>query len=165
VGAVVCLDLISRYPELVAGAVLIEPHLFSLSQHGSEKVARLRAALVDNARQGFSDAAVEALVAELGGSALIDRLKAHAKPADLMLACANDLQAAVRWQFTKAGLSKLDTPITLLCGTQTDPTWTEVSHELCDALPRAQFEIVEGGHFLPLQTSQKVACAIANSAG
>jgi pimeloyl-ACP methyl ester carboxylesterase len=164
-GAIVCIDLIGRYPELVAGAVLIEPHLFALSQRGSEKVARLRSTLVDNARLHHPEAAVTELMAELGGSAFIDRLKANAKPEDLILACANDLQAATRWQFGKHSLAQLKTPVTLLCGTQTDLVWSEVSQELANTFPAAQISFVEGGHFLPLQASKQVARAIASFTG
>jgi pimeloyl-ACP methyl ester carboxylesterase len=160
-GAVVCIDLIGRYPQLVADAVLIEPHLFALSQHGSEKVSRLRSALVDNARLHRTETAVAAVIAELGGSALIDRLKTNVKLADLMQACANDLQAATRWQFGKHSLAQLKTPMTLLCGTQTDVVWSEISQELANTLPSAQISFVEGGHFLPLEASEDVARAIA----
>ena len=51
-GALVCLDLVLRHPELVRAAVLIEPSIFSLSPRAIEAATELREAAEEGALAG-----------------------------------------------------------------------------------------------------------------
>ena len=70
-GALVALDLLRRHAGLVAGAVLVEPPLLSLSAEGPEAVGTLREAIEAGAREGR---AIEALLGALGGPGALARL-------------------------------------------------------------------------------------------
>ena len=59
VGAVIALDLVMRRPELVAGAVLVEPPLLALLPAATEALSDDRAALQDAVADRGAEGAVE----------------------------------------------------------------------------------------------------------
>jgi len=160
-GAGVCLDLMKRHASALAGAVLLEPPVLSLSAAGSEAMAATREALERGAREGGPAGAVEGFLRSWGDPVL-DRLGPDRVEAAFSAprALAADLAAASTWQFTRRELGAMVTPGIVITGTLSPPAWQESAEALSGLLGSSELQRCESGHFIPLEAPEAVAASI-----
>jgi pimeloyl-ACP methyl ester carboxylesterase len=164
-GALACLDLVVRRPELVAGAVLIEPPMLWLSPAGTDAVGDLRQAVAGAARDEGAGAAVCAYLEAVGGPGVADLLgpdrleESMASPR----AFAADLAAAASWTSGRRELRTVGPQVTLVNGLRSDPVRQEATRALAELLPNARLAELESGHFAHLERPSDVAAAIRAS--
>ena len=161
-GALACLDLVVRRPELVDLAVLIEPPLLWMSPTGTDKVADLREAVASAARDGGAAAAVRAYIVAVGGSQAPDLLGRERLDAALASprAFAADLAAAASWTGGRRELAAIATPVAVISGSRSAPERQEAARALASMIPGARLEALEAGHFVHLERPAEVAAAI-----
>jgi pimeloyl-ACP methyl ester carboxylesterase len=160
-GALVCLDLLRRRPELARGAVLVEPPLLALSPRGPQVMSELREAVQGGAADGGPAGAVEAFLRHLGGEAVIDLLGTRRVEAatGAARAFAADLAAAPRWSFARRELRAIDAPVVVVAGEHSGP-WREPATALAELLGNARLMEVAATHFVQLQRPDVVAEAV-----
>jgi pimeloyl-ACP methyl ester carboxylesterase len=161
-GAVVCLDLLRRHPDLVRGAVLIEPPLLALSPIGAEVTGELRQAVERGARVGKGAGAVEAWLEAVCGPAILERLGSERADAARRAprAFAADLAALPQWELDGASLRALEAPVALVAGSDSAPVFGEVCRGLAGRLGNAELRELPGGHFVQLEAPAELAAEI-----
>lgn len=155
-----CLEVTVREPDLVRGAVLIEPPLLWLVEGGAEVMSGMRKAVEEGAEAGGSDGAIDAFALHVCGSQALDLLgrertaAAHASPR----AFAADLAAS--WSLPPRRLREIEAPVTLVYGARSEAAWREACEALAGMLPRAELVEAEGGHLVPIEAPELLADAI-----
>jgi pimeloyl-ACP methyl ester carboxylesterase len=163
-GALACLDLAARRPELVARAVLIEPPMLWLVAAGTDAVADLREAVASAARDEGAAGAVRAYLEQVGGPGVQDLLGRERMDAALAnpRAFAADLAAAASWPAGRRELRALSTSMTLVSGARSAPVRQEATRALDELLPSSRLLEADSGHFAHLEQPAAVAAAIAD---
>ena len=131
-GALIGLDLVMRRPELVRGAVLQEPSLFSILPD-PDTVFASRRALVQNAlRAGGPRAAVEALLRYLNDEEVLRVIPADilARMLDNADTILNIESAFARWRPGDEALAAITVPVTLMVARETKPAYVAVIRRL-----------------------------------
>lgn len=158
-GAMIALDVALRFPDLVQGAVLIDPPVLWLSPRGPEVVGDLRDAIERGARDGGPGGAVEAYLEHVGGAEALDLLgdsRLAAARGDAR-AFAADLVAGPSWGATRRDLRAVSAPLRVITGRRSAPVWREVSAALADLLPTAKLVELEAGHFAMIEQPETIA--------
>jgi len=161
-GALACLDLLRRRPELASGAVLIEPPLLALSPRGPEEMSGLREAVQRGAADRGPGGAVEAFLVELGGEPVVDLLgrrrldAAKAAPR----AFAADLAAAPRWSFARRELRAIEAPVIVIAGLH-GGALREPAAALAGLLGNARLTEVAATHFVQVERPDVVVETLA----
>jgi pimeloyl-ACP methyl ester carboxylesterase len=127
-GALIGLDLVLRHPQLVRGAVLQEPSLFSVLPDPDTPLAPRRALVQNALRSGGPRAVVEALLRYLNDDDVLRVI-----PADIlerMLANADTIVnfegAFAQWRPPAEALATVTVPITLMVARETKPEYVAV---------------------------------------
>ena len=164
-GALACLDLLVRRPELAAAAVLIEPPMLWLTPAGTDAVAEVREAVASAARDGGAAGAVRAFLEAAGGHDVTELLGPERTEASLASprAFAADLAAAASWTAGRRELRAIDTPVTLVSGTRSAPVRREATAALAELLPNARVVDLDSGHFAQLEQPERVVEAISSA--
>ena len=160
-GAMIALDLLLRHPELMRGAVVIEPPLLPLAARGNEVMSEVRERVTDAAREGGPRAAVRAFI-EGSGAEVLERLGPEREEAALSATAgfAADVAAAPSWEVSRRRLRAIDAPVVALTGSASAPVWGEISRALVELVPGAGLREAAGGHFLQLDAPADVAAAV-----
>jgi pimeloyl-ACP methyl ester carboxylesterase len=161
-GALACLDLISRRPELADKAVLIEPPMLWLVADGTDAVGELREAVAVAAREGGAAGAVRAYLGATGGSDVERLLGVHRIAAAEAgpRAFAADLAAAASYGGGRKELGAISKPVTVVTGSRSSPVRQEAAAALAALIPRAQLRTLDSGHFAHLEQPAEVAALI-----
>jgi pimeloyl-ACP methyl ester carboxylesterase len=164
-GALACLDLAARRPELVAGAVLLEAPMLWLVAAGTDAVADLREAVASAARDDGAAGAVRAYLEAVGGPGVGDLLGRERVDTALSnpRAFAADLAAAASWSAGRRELRALEAPLVLVSGTRSAAVRQEASRALDGLLPNSRLIRLDSGYFAHLERAEAVAAAIAES--
>jgi pimeloyl-ACP methyl ester carboxylesterase len=164
-GALACLDLVARRPELVSGAVLIEPPMLWLSAAGTDAVGELREAVARAAREDGAGGAVRAYLEAVGGPDVGELLGPERLDAAMASprAFAADLAAAASWTSGRRELRAVEPRVTLVSGLRSAPVRRETTRALADLLPNSQLLEPDSGHFAHLERPADVAAAIRAS--
>jgi pimeloyl-ACP methyl ester carboxylesterase len=156
-GAVIALELVRTRPELVAGAVLIEPPMAA-----ADDLAAAPAAFLDEfdriaAEQG-GPAAGEFFLRAVVGETAFERIprayrdRSVAKWAQIRA----DSAALIAYRPRYAELATVTTPILLLGGERSAPYFRPTLDTLRAALPSARLEIVPAaGHMLHVEAPKR----------
>lgn len=156
-GAIVCLDLLVREPELVRGAVLVNPPVLWLDPDGPEAVAEMREAVERGVREGGGAGAVDAFLDHEGAALDGDRLaaaRAAVRP------FAVDLGAAPTWPASRRELQAIAAPAIVLAGVRGPEIVRRVARSLADLLPRAELREPDAGPLAQVDAAGEVAAAI-----
>ena len=159
-----CLEVMVREPELVRGAVLVEPPLLWLTEGGAEVVSAMRKAVEEGAAAGGSDGAIDSFAVHVCGPQALDLIgreriaAAHRSPR----AFAADLAAS--WSLPPRELRGIEAPVTLVHGKRSEPAWRETCEELARMLPRAEVVEADSGHLVPIEAPELLAEAIRRQA-
>jgi pimeloyl-ACP methyl ester carboxylesterase len=156
-GALACLDAMLRFPELTAGAVLIEPPMLWLSPTGPEVMSELREAVEQGAREGGAAGAVDAYLGEDAALLGPDRTQSAR---DSVRGFAADLGALASWSAGRRELRTIEQPVAILAGTRSPAVSVEVARALAGLLPRAELAELDSGHFAQLERPDEVAAAL-----
>jgi pimeloyl-ACP methyl ester carboxylesterase len=165
-GALACLDLLLRHPQLASGAVLIEPSMLWLSPGGTDALSALREVVEKAALAGGAAAAVTAYLEAVDGPAGLRLLGpervdlARAAPR----AFAADLAAAATWPGGRRELRRIAAPVVVLAGERSAPVRRETASALASMLPRASLRTLPAGHLPQVEAPGEVAAAVASLA-
>lgn len=137
-GAVIALDLLLRRPELVSGAVLVEPPVLSLLPEATEVLSGDRLAIEDAVRERGADGAVAAYLSGAlaalgpGTGRLPDELTAGARerPARVFA----ELGAAPGWGMQPARFADAGRPTAIVVSQSTPPLLRAAAAALAERL-------------------------------
>ena len=168
-GALVCLDLLLRRPQQIAGAVLVEAHVPGLVPEATEALSKDREAIAKEVHEGGVAAIVELyLSGRLRGLAPgAERVPeplarpARERPSTLVA----ELGAAAVWAMPLAKLGEAARPVALLQSTDTPPLARAAAKALTARLPDARPQQVGGQRPPHLGAEQAVAGAAIAVAG
>lgn len=147
-GAVAALDLARRRPEIVAGALLIEPPLFAFLPQATEGLSADRAAVEEAVRDGGVGAAVDLYLGGglpfLGpGAARIPRQLAAAaaeRPRSLFA----EIAAVPSWTIGTAGALRAAAPSRVVAASEAPALLQEAAAVLASRLGGKEVLLVEG---------------------
>jgi pimeloyl-ACP methyl ester carboxylesterase len=165
-GALVALDLLRRRPDLVSGAVAIEPPLLWLVEGGSEVFGALREAVADGARDAGPPGAVDAYLATMAGDGWHARLgpERTAAARERVQAFAADLAGTANWTVTRRELRAIEAPVTVVSGTRSPAPYREAARALADLLPEARLDEPDCGWLTPVEAADQLARRVASGA-
>lgn len=166
-GALACLDLVVRRPELIARAVLIEPPLLWMAATGTDAVGDLREAVASAAREEGAAGAVRAYLETVGGPQVAELLGPDRLEASLAAprAFAADLAAAASWAGGRRELSRVAMPVAVIAGARSSPARREAARAVADMIPGGGLVELDAGHFAHLEQPAEVAAAIRAGGG
>jgi pimeloyl-ACP methyl ester carboxylesterase len=158
-GALICLDVMLRHPDLARGAVLVEPSMLWLSPGGPDALSALREVVEKAAYQSGGAAAVAAFLEAVDGPravALLGEERASVPPR----AFAADLAAAASWPAGRRELRAIEQPVTVVSGMGSSPVRRQAAETLSRLLPNARLVEVPAGHLAHVEAPADVAAAI-----
>ncbi len=165
-GARIALDVVRRYPELAAGAVLSEPPLFALDQTGTrammgELKPRLEAAVGQGGPRAAVDAFFDFMCPGLWSKlADAEREPYRAQHVELF----GDLQMPA-YQVAPEDLAGIDRPCLIVSGSESLPLLRNVANILANNIPGARLVELQGsGHVTYYERPAEFATAVASFA-
>lgn len=166
-GAVVTLEVMRRYPDVLHGAVLIEPPLGpsdELHPPGRELAGELERIA---AEQG-GEAAAERFLRTVLGEPAFERIPRafRARSMRMWPQIHADTVALARYRPRYAELGQVLVPALLLGGECSAPVFRATLEALARALPRARLELVPGaGHMLHAEAPRRFTELVLGLAG
>ncbi len=140
-GAVVALDLVRRYPELVRAVALVDPALYQLAPDATQALSAERVLLENALRDGGPADAVEAWLAARGAPA--DRIE---RARGDHVAFFADYAGLATWPVLRRDLGAIDLPVAVLVSAGAPAYVRETARALAELVPtatlRAEDELV-----------------------
>ena len=164
-GALACLDLVLRRPELARAAVLVEPPVLWLVPDGSDAVSELREAVERGVRDGGAGGAVTAFLEATAGRRALELLgeerlaAARAAPRPF----GADLAAAASWPAGRRELRSIAVPLTVIAGSHSEPARLNAARALAELSPGAKLVELDTGSMAHLEDSAAVAAQISSA--
>lgn len=162
-GALACLDMLLRHPELARGAVLVEPPMLWLTPEGPDAMSELRDAVERGARDGGTAGAVRAYLEHVGGPRAMELLGADrvAAAEQHPRAFAADVAAAASWPAGRRELRAIAAPVKIVSGERSTPARRQAAEALVRLLPNAELVTAAAGHMVPVEAPDAVSGACA----
>lgn len=163
-GAVVALDLMLRRPELVEGAVLVEPPLLALVPEATEELSGDLAAVEGAAGQGAGALAELYLSGRLGALAAgADRLPAEltAPARERPLSLLAELGAVPAWGMPFARLAEAERPSLIVTSAATPPILAAAAEALERRLAVSEARLLDGDSLPPHLCAPEELAALA----
>jgi pimeloyl-ACP methyl ester carboxylesterase len=150
-GAMTCLDVIVREPELVRAAVLAEPPMLWLASGGTEAMSELRAEIQEAAEAHGSNGAIAAFARVVCGPRALEVVGEERALAALgyPTGFAADLGAVGNWSVQPRALRAISTPIIFVAGTRTPQAYREPCEVLAEMIPSAELREADSAHLVP----------------
>jgi pimeloyl-ACP methyl ester carboxylesterase len=147
-GALITLDLMIRYPQLLRAGILQEPSVFSVLPDPMSALAPRRALVEHAMRNTGARGAVEALLRYLNDDAVLtaipaDVLERMLGNADTILAIESPAFAG--WRPTNEDLATLSVPVALMIASETLPVYKQVVEWLARQL-KTEPIVIAGRH-------------------
>jgi pimeloyl-ACP methyl ester carboxylesterase len=169
IGAAIALDLVVRRPELVAGAVLIEPPLLGLVPVATEALSEDRRELERAVAEGGLDAVISLYLSGglRGLGAGTERIPAEltadarGRPRSVLA----EIGAVPAWSLPLARLGSAARPSAIVVSARTPPLLREAADALAARLARAELRELPGAGPAHLEAPAEVAELAASSAG
>lgn len=162
-GGVVALELTRRHPAMVAGAVLIEPPI-AATDGAAAPVAGFLDEFDRIAARDGGPAAGELFLRRVLGDAAFERIPRtfQDRAMSQFAAIRADAVALIAYRPRYAELARLTTPVLLLGGERSPPTFRPTLEALHRALGRARLEIIENaGHTLHVEAPRRFGDLVA----
>ena len=161
-GAMTCLDVIVREPELVRAAVLVEPPMLWLASNGTEATSHLRAELEKGVAERGSAGAIAAFSRVVCGPQALDVVGHERAVAALRdsRAFASDLNVVNEWAVAPRALRSIGTRVIMVAGTRSPQAYREPCEALARMIPGAELRVADSGHLVPNEAPDAVADAI-----
>jgi pimeloyl-ACP methyl ester carboxylesterase len=166
-GAVVALEVMRSYPELLHGAVLIEPPMAASDDRPAAALGFVDELERLAAREG-GEAAAEKFLRTVLGDVAFDRIPRAflARSLQLWPQIRADSLALSAYAPRYAELGAVRVPAVLLGGERSAPYFRPTLEALARALPAARLEIVKGaGHMLHAEAPRRFAELLLELAG
>jgi esterase len=152
-GAVIALDLLLRRPELLSGAVLIEPPLISLVPEATAALSEDRVALEEAYRERQAHGAVSLY---LSGSLQVMSAEADRLPTALTADARDrpsilfaELGCAAGWSMPLVRLASAETPSVIVTAASTPPLLRDAAAALALRLGRTEPRELDASHGPP----------------
>lgn len=166
-GARVALDVVRRYPRLVAGAVLSEPPVFTLAPDGGAAfIAQVKPVVGEAIARGGPPAAVDAFF-EIVCPGLWRRLSDDQRNMPYRANAVEALGdlAMPSYQISPADLTQIRVPCLIVRGSESLPMFREVTDVLAKNIPGAHLVELEGsGHVTYAEKPEAFAAAVLSFA-
>lgn len=165
-GAVVAVELLHRRQDLVRGAVLSEPPLFSIDPEAARALmTEIREALRRAPADSGSGARLEAFFGVVcpGLWPRLDEVRrAHYRDnAGLLLPTLEAVPVSV----TIDDLARIEVPVLAIAGAQSHPVAVSITRRMADALPHSRLVVLEGaGHATYVEQPAAFEQAVASFA-
>jgi pimeloyl-ACP methyl ester carboxylesterase len=166
-GAVVALEVMRRDPELLRGAILIEPPM-AASDAAHPPAGDFVASLDATAAAEGPEAAAEKFLREVLGEAAFERIPRafRARSMSMWPQIRADSQALSRYAPRYAELAQVRVPALLLGGERSASYFRPTLEALASALPAARLEIVRGaGHMLHAEAPRRFSELVLSMVG
>ncbi|MEW7315285.1 alpha/beta hydrolase [Buttiauxella gaviniae] len=164
-GAIVALQMVALAPERIVGLALLSVNPFS---DLPENAPTRRAAVRDAAKLGITRWLTENLWPRYVAPQRLDDASLHRTIVQMAEECgietfARQTEVAISRKDHRAILASFMAPTLILNGAH-DVICTALHHQaIAEAIPRARWiTLPDSGHFLPLETPQRVAIAMRN---
>lgn len=131
-GALVCLDVVKRHPELVGAAVVVDPPLFAFVPAATGMLARQQVAIEQALREGGPAAAIDTWWGAGGDPAA--RVRARSSPSGFFA----DYVGLASWAVTRRALRALTVPLGIVTGPATPPEVLAAADALAELVPGAR---------------------------
>ncbi len=167
-GARVAIDIVRRYPRLVAGAVLSEPPVLALAPDGGEAfIGEVKPAVESAVARGGPRAAVDAFF-EIVCPGLWRELPEARRDVPYRANAAELLGdiSMPPYQITPADLAQIRVPCMIIRGSESNPTLRAIAGVLAENIPGARLLELEGsGHVTYFEKPAEFAAAVVAFAG
>jgi pimeloyl-ACP methyl ester carboxylesterase len=161
-GAIIGLDLVIRRPNLLRGALLHEPAMFSVLSNPEEVMGPLQQAVEGGMRVGGPRGGSAAFLRFFVGDEAFENMDAQLR--ERMLGNAEiffglELDAIGPYRPDEASLATVEVPVRVMAGSESPPHLVEVSRWLAAHL-KVELETLPGGHTPYLDRPEEMAEAI-----
>jgi pimeloyl-ACP methyl ester carboxylesterase len=160
-GALIGLYLALRYPQLLRGAILQEPSLFTLLPNATDALAPRRRLIRDTMQAKGARSTVQALLQYLNGDGVLTAI-----PADVLDRMLNNGEtifnvetALTNWRPTDEELGSVEVPIVLMIAEETQPEYVQLMNLLENRFSTTAVR-VPGPHGFYLYRPQDLAAAV-----
>ena len=160
VGAIIGLDLLSRHPELVRGAILHEPPLTAGMANPEEVMGAIQQVVEGGMQRGGPRGGCENFFRFIAGDDAFETLDPRLRERMLgngEIFLGTEMGAFEPYQPEEAALTAVE--VRILVGTESAPFFAETARWLADRL-NVEFEKLPGGHTPYFDRPQEVAEAL-----
>ncbi len=166
-GARVAVDVVRRYPRLIAGAVLSEPPITALAPDGGKSfVGQIKPAVDAAVARGGPRAGVDAFFEIMcpGLWRELPEARRETPYRDNATEMFSDL-AMPPYQISRADLAEMRVPCLVVRGSESDPTLRAIAGILAEGIPGAQFVELQGsGHVTYFEKPAEFAAVVESFA-
>ena len=161
-GAIIALDLAIRHPELVRGAILHDPAMFSVLPNPEEVLGPIQQVVEGGMQRGGPRGGVEAFLRFFAGDEAFENLDPGLR--ERMLGNAEtffglDFPGVGSYHPDDATLAGVAVPVMVAAGTESPPFLVEVSRCIATRL-KIELETLPGGHAPYFNRPEEIAQAL-----
>ncbi len=147
-GAIIGLDLMIRYPELVRGAILHEPPMIAGMANPEEVMGAIQQVVEGGMQRGGSRGGCETFFRFVAGDEAFENLDPHLR--ERMLGngetfLGTEMGAFEPYQPDEAALTTIEVPVRIMVGTESAPFFAETARWLADRM-NVELARLPGGH-------------------
>jgi pimeloyl-ACP methyl ester carboxylesterase len=148
VGAIIGLDLLIRYPELVRGAILHEPPMIAGMSNPEEVMGAIQQVVEGGMQRGGSRGGCETFFRFVASDEAFENLDPHLR--ERMLGngetfLGTEMGAFEPYQPDEAALTAIEVPVRVMVGPESAPFFAETARWLADRM-NVELERLPGGH-------------------
>jgi pimeloyl-ACP methyl ester carboxylesterase len=148
VGAIIGLDLLIRYPELVRGAILHEPPMIAGMSNPEEVMGAIQQVVEGGMQRGGSRGGCETFFRFVASDEAFENLDPHLR--ERMLGngetfLGTEMGAFEPYQPDEAVLTAIEVPVRVMVGSESAPFFAETARWLADRM-NVELERLPGGH-------------------
>ncbi len=147
-GAIIGLDLVVRHPDLVRGAILHDPAMFSVMSNPEEALGPIQQVVEKGMEEGGLRGGVEAFWRFFAGEEAFDNMDPGLRERTLGNGEAFfglDFRGVGSYHPDEAALAGVEVPVRVMAGTESPPPLVEVAQWLAERLD-VELETLPGGH-------------------
>lgn len=147
-GAIIGLDLLIRYPELMRGAILHEPPMIAGMANPEEVMGAIRQVVEAGMQRDGSRGGCETFFRFVAGDEAFENLDPHLRERMLgngEVFLSTEMGAFEPYQPDEAALTAVEAPVRIMVGPESAPFFAETARWLADRM-NARLERLPGGH-------------------
>jgi pimeloyl-ACP methyl ester carboxylesterase len=158
-GAIIGLDLVIRYPELVRGAILHEPPMTAGMSDPEEVMGAIQQVVEGGMRDGGPRGGCETFFRFVAGDEVFEDLDPQLRERMLgngEIFFGPEMGAFEPYRPDEAALAAVEVPVRVMVGTESAPFFAEVARWLADSM-KVEAEELPGGHTPYFDRPQQMA--------
>ena len=159
VGAIFCLDLVIRHPELVRGAILHEPPMVAGMSNPEEVMGAIQQVVEGGMQSGGTRGGCETFFRFVAGDEAFENLDSHLRERMLVNGetfLSTEMGAFEPYRPDEAALTAVEVPVRVMVGTESAPFFAETARWLADRM-NVELEELPGGHTPYFDRPQQMA--------